>query len=101
MTKRNWQDSLQKVEEQPYCRVCGSPFVEQAHVIGRARDERRGGVRYVNPDSIVPLCAEHHRAYDGRRLDLLPYLTVAEQARAVIDADGIEAARRRIVGRAA
>lgn len=41
----------------------------------------------VNPLDVVPLCKRAHDEYDGRRpgprLDLLPYLTTAEQARAV------------------
>ena len=52
----------------------------------------------VDPASIVPLCRDCHRAYDAHQLDLLPYLSVAEQCAAVRGAGGIEAARRRITG---
>ena len=97
MTKRDWSKAEPKREEG--CRLCGSP-AQLAHVIGRSRDERIGGTFVVDPDSIVPLCAAHHRAYDNKGcLDLMPYLTVGEQARAVLDAGGIENARQRISGR--
>jgi hypothetical protein len=56
------------------------------------------GVLYVHPDSIVPLCSVCHSRYDGSALpllDLLPYLTIDEQVRAVQDAGGLELARHR------
>lgn len=102
---RNWQDARRKVEQERRCRVCGAdPFLggrgrlEAAHVIGRENDEEVGGVRWVNPLDVVPLCGDCHRAYDARELDLLPYLTVGEQARAVQVAGGIAAALRRVGG---
>lgn len=100
---RNWQDARRKVETERRCRVCGAdPFhggrLEAAHVIGRENDEEVGGVLWVNPLDVVPLCGGCHRAYDARELDLLPYLTVGEQARAVQVAGGIAAALRRVGG---
>jgi hypothetical protein len=64
---------------------------------GYLRQEWNGELR-VFPVRIVPLCRKHHRAYDAHELDLLPYLTVEEQAQAVLDAGGLELARNRICG---
>jgi hypothetical protein len=36
----------------------------------------------VRQEDVVPLCPSCHRAYDGRALDLLAYLTYEEQAAA-------------------
>lgn len=94
--KRDWSSAEHKREQG--CRVCGHPKPELAHVIGRIHDERRGKVAVVHPASVVPLCRAHHTSFDAHAFDLLPYLTVSEQARAVVDAGGIEAARMRITG---
>lgn len=56
-----------KVSGQP-CIVCGSGPCDPAHVAASAQ----GGCQ--SPDCVVPLCREHHRAFDTRRLDLLPFL---------------------------
>ena len=48
----------------------------------------------MGADSIVPLCREHHSAYDAHHFDLLPYLSLPEQAEAV-SIVGIERARMR------
>lgn len=106
---RSWTDALTKVQREGRCRVCGEARdLECAHVIGRKHDAvvvgpRGGESIYVHPDSIVPLCGGFsrdncHGEYDARRLDLLPYLHVHEQCRAVEDACGIESARARICG---
>jgi predicted restriction endonuclease len=88
---RDWQFARAKVDYERGCRVCGSRSnVEAAHTIGRKHD---GAV--VDADDIVPLCREHHQLYDRHELDLLPYLTHAEQAAAVAHV-GIESARRRL-----
>lgn len=52
----------------------------------------------MDPANIVGLCRPHHSAYDEHRLDILPYLTVEEQARLVLEAGGIEQARIRATG---
>lgn len=98
--RRDWSDA--EIKRQP-CRVCGNPNAELAHLIGRSRDvvlrgPRGGEYRYVHPDSVVPLCSEHHRLYDERRLDLLPHATLEEQIRAIEDAGGIVAAYERLTG---
>lgn len=105
--RRDWTAANEKVEAEGECRVCGRSDLklERAHVIGRFRDaEIRPGLRRVDADSIVPLCGPFgdtdrcHTRYDRHALDLLPHLTLSEQVRAVQDAGGIEAARRRIIG---
>lgn len=94
--KRDWSDAIQKVEIEGKCRVCGRTMgLQAAHVSGRRYDIAFGSrsgdphVLYVHPDDVVPLCSRTengrggcHAAYDSRDLDLLPYLTLAEQARA-------------------
>jgi hypothetical protein len=75
--------------------------VEAAHLIGREHDGPRtlgDETLWVNPVDVVPLCVTHHRSYDRRTIDLLPHLTVEEQARAVFVAGGIAAAWRRLTG---
>lgn len=96
-TPRDWGDVTTTADDP--CRWCGvAGQTERAHIAGRAHDRKQdNGVRYVNPDSIVPLCRDHHRQYDAHRLDLLSCLTLAEQVQAVIELGGIEAARIRLV----
>lgn len=106
--KRDWSDARRKVEDEMVCRVCGgNQDVQAAHVIGRECDEpsvsvfdKQNTILYVAPDSIVPLCGQFsplkcHVEYDAHALDLLEFLTPAEQVQAVRDAGGIESARRR------
>jgi hypothetical protein len=53
------------------CVVCRSPGpCDPAHVISRGQliDGQD------DPLAVVPLCREHHRAYDTGQLNLLPYL---------------------------
>jgi hypothetical protein len=94
MPARNWNDARRKVEQEGRCRVCGAGHrrLEAAHVLGREHDkphplpsprELANGELSVRADEIVPLCQTCHRAYDAHALDLLPYLSLDEQARAV------------------
>lgn len=85
------------------CRICGlQGRTERAHVSGRAYDRRQGKTRIVDPETVVPLCGPFgdsqacHTRVDRGEIDLLPYLTVEEQARAVSDLGGIELARKRL-----
>lgn len=91
--KRDWDDAHGKVAAEGRCRVCGATdSVEAAHVVGRKHDQpiaHDHPVIYVHPDDVVPLCGRTpdgrggcHVEYDRRDLDLLPYLTLAEQSRA-------------------
>lgn len=92
-SKRDWADARAKVEREGKCRlsdhplhVCDGPL-EAAHTVRRKYDTRVQAHRldylWVNPDSVVPLCPAAHREYDAYRLDLLPFLTLDEQADAV------------------
>lgn len=109
MIRRDWTLAIEKVRGEGKCRVLGDKAtskLEAAHVAGRTYDlwtpgfdpERRPkeSVLTVEPTRIVPLSQEIHREFDAHKLDLLPFLTVAEQAQCVIDMGGIEPARRRL-----
>ena len=82
--------------------MCGAPGVEAAHILGRKYDQpiaEGSKTLFVLPDRIVPLCSYEggcHGHYDRHALDLLPYLTPAEQAQAVLDAGSIGLALKRI-----
>lgn len=65
-----------KTKAERGCRFCLRTPVDPAHVVSRAR----GGCN--DPECVIPLCREHHRQYDEGRLDVLPYLSRAEQAHA-------------------
>ena len=105
---RDWSEARAKCDAEGRCRAaadsqfpCSGPL-QAAHVVFRGVDRvqegPRGGLRtVVDPLDIVPLCQIHHIAYDGHRFDLLPFLTVDEQAKAVGHM-GLERARRRITG---
>lgn len=103
--RRDWSDARRKVEEEQVCRACGSNTdVQAAHIIGRSSDQPKPGYAspalWVNPDSIIPLCGDFsplkcHSAFDAHALDVLEFLTPAEQVQAVRDAGGIESARRK------
>lgn len=103
--RRDWTEANHKREEGcRYLEGCDGP-IELAHVIGRKHDGSLAGlfvklpvlvkVWVVAPARVVPLCRRHHTMYDAHELDLLPCLSVEEQAQAVVDADGIEQARIR------
>lgn len=108
--RRDWSSAEKKRNR---CRIrnehgqaCPGWPVELAHTISRdAQDAEHLGARggrylFVHPDSVVPLCTEHHQLYDARRLDLLPYLTIDEQHNALDAAGGLELARKRLMGSA-
>lgn len=105
----DWRDAIRKRDREQRCRVCGETRgLEIAHIIGRKHDAiltgpKGGQYRYVHPDSVVPLCGAFtdnfcHGAYDRRELDLLPYLHVHEQSRAVEDAGGVLSMLGRVSG---
>ena len=88
--KRDWRKARAKLESESVCRVCrripsGSlgDRLEAAHVIARRNDSTE-----VDPLDIVGLCTADHLAYDGRQLDLLPFLYPDEQARGCLQAGG-------------
>jgi hypothetical protein len=92
---RDWSAARLKVDTEGRCRVCGRSNVklDAAHIVPRSRVSAGG--RGEHPDNIVPLCHEPcHAAYDGHRLDILPYLTLGEQAY-VVGLVGLAEAYRR------
>lgn len=96
MTKRNWSGPREKVEaEGNRCRICGASPAEAAHIIPRSRVSPGPG---ENPLNIVPLDRKCHAAFDGLRLDILPYLSRGEQSYAV-ELVGLIEAVRRLTGR--
>jgi hypothetical protein len=90
-----------KVEAEGVCRVCGAGLstLEAAHTFDRSL----GKSSFDDPDLIVPLCGRFgnhcHQQYDANRLNLLPYLSLAEQVALVRVAGGIERARKRVIGK--
>lgn len=101
--KRDWKDARAKVEAEGQCRVCGrSCCLEAAHLTGREHDPKKGSVRYVRPESIIPLCGSQspewscHVEYDAHRLDLLSHLTLEEELRVVEDTGSLISALRRV-----
>lgn len=110
MPRRDWTIARLKVDEQEggRCRVCRTNHrVEAAHIIGREADryvdgEPQSQPWVVLPTRIVPLCGPAtdpttcHGKYDLHRLNLIGYLAPEEEARAVLDAGGLEQARVRI-----
>lgn len=87
-TSRQWGDVTGA------CRVCGEERVDRAHVIPRSLAPNAGD----HGAHLIALCRSHHREYDAGALDLLPFLTVDEQAAAVQAAGGLMAAFRVITG---
>ena len=102
LLKREWGEARIKLADEGVCRVCGTASsLEAAHVAGRKYDERVSKSKaVVHPDDIVPLCREHHTQFDHHEIDLLPYLSIPEQVRAVSHL-GIYGALRRLSGRGA
>lgn len=86
--KRDWTAAREKVELEGGCRVCKGSPADAAHIIPRSRVP---GPEAMAQSNIVPLCRPHHVAFDDRRLDLLPFLSVDEQAFAVFLVGMIEA----------
>jgi 5-methylcytosine-specific restriction endonuclease McrA len=90
--RRDWTQARAKVDREAQCRVCGDGRdLQAAHTIGRTYDPIHGKVQAID---IVPLCPGCHRQYDGRTLNLLPYLSHDEQAAAVGHVGIISALRR-------
>lgn len=105
--KQIWDDAEVK---RTHCRICGPRPYEQrniqlAHLIGKHFQDQpvkgpRGAKRWwVDPDSVIPLCAHHHMAYDQRNLSLKGYLSMRELRGAIAACKkfGIDV-RRRLYG---
>ena len=98
MKRRIWPEETLAKKEQS-CLVCGTFGVELAHVTGRIHDRpRTAGSKtvYVEPESVVPLCPDHHRSYDAREIDIVQYLETPEQVRAVEDTGSLLSALARV-----
>jgi len=88
-----------KVDAEGCCRSCGNTFqVEAAHILSRARISPGPA---EDPRNIVPLGGNQgcacHRSFDEGSLDILPYLSLEEQAY-VVSLVGIAEAYRRTTG---
>lgn len=100
MPKRDWTAALEKVQAEGRCRACGRPGsdyvpLDAAHIIPRSRVTHGG----EHSDNICVLCRTCHALFDGRKLDLLPYLTRMEQAKAVeLHPGGLLGAVERLTG---
>ena len=101
--QRDWSDV--QIDRDDPCRICDQRGrTERAHVSGRRHDQKKPGskVLYVHPLDVVGLCGPAtdyrscHYGVDHGTLDLLEYLTPAEQTRAVEVMGGIEVARMRL-----
>lgn len=94
--KRDWKKARAKVDDEGACRVCGiERGLQAAHIVPRQYDERRGSVRFVDPNNILPLCPPCHASFDAHELDVLPVLEREEELHAV-GVLGLEGARRRV-----
>lgn len=72
------REQREKAETEGQCRVTGARLVrpDAAHVISRAQ----GGCD--DPLCVVPMSRAAHRRYDDGGIDILPFLTLEEQAHA-------------------
>lgn len=99
--RRDWTEPRQKVEAEGRCRVCGGTSdVQAAHIVPRSQVAAGHG---EHVDNIVPLCGDFgngcHGLFDRGELDLLPFLTLGEQAYAVlIHPGGMVGAYQRVTG---
>jgi 5-methylcytosine-specific restriction endonuclease McrA len=68
----------QKILDEQECRACGTPYdLDPAHTIPKSLG---GKMTY---DSVMPLCRTCHDAQHDGKLELLGYMTRAEQVEAV------------------
>lgn len=104
--RRDWSQAERK---RTICRNCGAEEnLTLAHIAGRAFDQPKtwngqpSKTLFVHPDSVVCLCGpvgdtrSCHSRFDRHELDLLGKLTPEEEARAVLDLQGLENARVRL-----
>ena len=87
---RDWTIATNKKKAEGRCRIpgCHDRNTQAAHVIDRSIG---GGQDHADT---IPLCQKHHQLYDTYELDLLPYLTYAEQAAAVAKVGIVRALER-------
>lgn len=116
MKRVGWKEAREKTEREGRCRACRRTAgqlardglrLETAHLAPRQFDLIDGTgdqrVRVVDADNTVPLCGPAtssgscHGRFDGGTLDLLPYLSLEEQA-ACVARLGLMAATSRLIG---
>lgn len=115
--RRDWRVARAKVDAALACRGCGGACgrLEAAHVLGREHDYAAPVARVddlegalwmpgvVWPTRVIPLggpatsSTTCHGKQHGKRLDVLPLLTLEEQVQAVADAGGIAQAYNLLV----
>lgn len=96
-SKRDWQPAWDKVVAEACCRAAPGcdGHLEPAHVVPRSQIAVEAG---DDPRAIIPLCRRHHMQAHHGELEMLPLLTLDEQAYAV-SLIGIERVRRYTIGR--
>lgn len=89
--RRDWRAARAKLASEGHCRACGNAFSLQcAHIIPRSQVTIGG----EDERNIIILCVDCHSAQHAGSLELLPLLTLSEQAYAV-ELVGIAEAYRR------
>ncbi len=75
--KQDWRDAECK---RSHCRRCGNPVAQLHHTVGKAhQDVRITSVRrWVNPHSVIPLCALCHMQVHNKRSGLVGLLRLSE-----------------------
>lgn len=82
----------EKVASEELCRTCGSrPSTDGHHVINRSVSRRPDST-----DAIIPVCRLCHSEIHAGNVDVLPFLTIAEQADSVYAAGSLATAWRRL-----
>lgn len=61
--KLNREMNKIKRDLSPYCRLCGRPAVDPAHLLPRSLYPEY----YTKEWNVVPMCRDHHNLYDGNR----------------------------------
>jgi cytochrome c553 len=88
MGGRDWSAAWEKVEREGRCRACKSGrSADPHHVISRSRSASKQELD--RPENIIPLCRDCHRKLHRAELDILPHLTMPEQAYAVFICGGL------------
>lgn len=86
-------EQREKVRRRGYCRGCGGMDIP----LDASHNVPRGLGGCDSEDCITPLCRRCHTAYEQGKLDVLPFLTLEEQAHAVWHL-GIIGALERLTG---
>lgn len=96
---RQWDDAIDKCRDEGECRICHvQRSIQCAHTVGRKYDQPKPGRKtlWVDPDSVIPLCAHCHDQQERGEVGILEVMTYDEQLYAVKTLGSIEAARREL-----